>query len=88
VKLASKTKPPDELRSNIQQVLRWGFTPCTPTGITAIEYMQGPTYWVGKSFQGVGEIVSFHEGVYAMRHPQRSFYHFDLMAAIGKTRGS
>ena len=88
VELASKTKPPDELRSNIQQVLRWGFTPCTPTGITAIEYMQGPTYWVGKTFQGVGEIASFHEGVYAMRHPQRSLYHFDLMAAIGKTRGS
>ena len=86
VKLVSSAKPPDSLKSNLQQILRWGFSPTPPPGVSVRDYMQGPGFWVGQSIQRVGKIQSFNEGVYIVGNANKELYHYELMEAISKAR--
>ena len=93
VNLVSSEPPPPSLESNPQQILRWGFKPNPPPGVSPDEYMKRPDHWVGQSFPDLGTVQSFSEGVYtvAEQHNQRSqicFYHYELMAEISKSRCS
>jgi hypothetical protein len=57
VELASNEPPPDSLKSNVQQVLRWGFSRTPPANVTAGDYMKGPSFWVGKSVPRLGKFT-------------------------------
>ena len=60
VNLVTREKPPQQLgeSKNIQQVLRWGFTPKPPPKVSAVDYMKGPDFWVGKTLAHLGKIQS------------------------------
>jgi hypothetical protein len=53
------------MKSNVQQILRWGFRPNPPAQVSAEEHMKGPGYWVGKSFGLVLRVLFFDEGIYS-----------------------
>lgn len=82
-------RPPDALKGNVQQLLRWGFEPTPPFGISRLDYMQGPEFWVGQTVRGLGKILRFRDSVYEVRGPGRrvkSLFHYELMAAVSKAR--
>ena len=89
VELVSKDPPPDSLKSNAQQVLRWGFKRTPTANVTAEDYMKGPSFWVGKSVQRLGKIHSFDGGVYLVKSRGKDdleLFHYELMDAVGKAR--
>ena len=86
VQLVSSEKPPDSLKSNLQQMLRWGFSPTPPPGVSVGDYMRGPNFWVGQSIQRVGKTHSFNGGVYLVGNAKKGLYHYELMEAISKAR--
>ena len=90
VDLISREKPPAALKLNPQQLLRWGFKPRPPPGISAAEYMLPPDHWVSTTVRGLGRIASFDEGIYTVsnRGKESSFYHFELMKEISKSRSA
>jgi hypothetical protein len=49
VKLLSSTIPPDSIKGNLQQILRWGFEPAPPQHVSARDFMKGPEFWVSKT---------------------------------------
>ena len=72
-------------------MLRWGFQPKPPFGISSLDYMKGPEFWVGQTIAGLGKIVRFHESAYEVRGPGRrlqSLFHYELMAAVSVARQS
>jgi len=73
----------DEDASSCQQVLRWGFNPTLPTGISQEDYVKLPDHWVGRTFP-CGKILKFEDGVFSVRKSRKvsSFFHFELMQAI------
>ena len=89
VQLATTEPPPTIMKSNVQQVLRWGFKPSPPAHVSATDYMKGPDFWVGKSFPTLGKIESFDEGVYSVRGRRDAveLYHYELMEAVSKACG-
>lgn len=90
VDLVSATPPPDSMKSNVQQVLRWGFEPKPPEGISAVDYMKGPTFWVGQTVRGLGKIYCFVDSVYEVRFRavKTEFFHYELMDAVSMARQS
>ena len=88
VDLVSTQAPPPSTISNPQQILRWGFQPQPPPGLTAAEYMHGPSFWVGKHFPRLGTVSAFEDGIYTVDAPggPSSLYHFELMTAVAKSR--
>ena len=90
VKLLSRAAPPETLRSNVQQLLRWGFRPRPPRHVSATDYMRGPTFWVGQTFPRLGLVESFNEGVYVVkqRNVERQLWHYQLMKAISDARSA
>jgi hypothetical protein len=91
VTLTTVAPLPKELQTeNLQQVLRWGFKPSPPEGMSAVEYMKGPEHWKGKRIPGFGRIEDFSEGDYSVKllHGNEIvfYFHYQLMAAIAKSR--
>ena len=94
VNLATEAPLPREHKNeNLQQILRWGFTPTPPISITVEEHSKGPDHWKGQHIQGFGTIESFAKGDYL--HGVRlqtapteitCFFHCQLMAAIAESR--
>ena len=90
VRLQSKNRPPDQIKTNVQQILRFGFTPTPPPSVSAVDYMKGPTFWVGKTIPRLGKISEFDEGIYTVvkSRTAKTFYHYELMSAVSKARTS
>jgi hypothetical protein len=88
VNLRSQERPPDSLKSNPQQILRWGFTPQPPPSITAEEYHLPPSYWLEQSFPDLGKVIGFDGGVYKLKlgNKTSSLYHYELMARVSESR--
>ena len=78
---------PDSMITNAQQLLRWGFKPEVPRGMTPETFMLPHTHWVSQSIVGFGKIVSFDSGVYLVRqHGKDSeFTHYELMNKVAWT---
>jgi hypothetical protein len=87
VQLSTEETPPDSIKSNVQQILRWGFTPVPPPNVSAVDYMKGPDFWVGQTIRNVGKIHGFDEGIYKVgRGGTKELYHYELMDAISTAR--
>jgi hypothetical protein len=73
----------DEDDSSCQQVLRWGFNPTLPAGISREDYVKLPDHWVGRT-GSCGKILKFEDGVYSVRKNRKvsSLYHYQLMQAM------
>ena len=86
----SNNKSPTQLGAykNLQQVLRWGFTPRPPPHVSAGDYMKGPEFWLGKSFARLGKVHSFDSGIYVVKRGGKStdLFHYELMMAISSAR--
>jgi hypothetical protein len=85
--LISPPPVPANMRSNPQQVLRWGWKAKPPAGVSVSEYEKGPDFWVNKSFT-MGTIASFDEGMYTVQETRTSFEcsHEELMKWVGTAR--
>jgi hypothetical protein len=91
VALCTTERPPEILKGNLQQLLRWGFKPIPPIGISSLDYMKGPEFWVGQTVEGLGKIVRFHESVFEVHKSGRrlqTLYHYELMSAVSIARRS
>jgi len=88
VNVRSQERPPDSLKNNPQQILRWGFTPQPPPRITAEEYQLPPTYWLQQPFPSLGKVMEFGGGVYKLKLGRKtsSMYHYELMARVSDSR--
>ena len=71
----------DEDSSSCQQVLRWGFNPELPAGVSQEDYIRPPSYWVGRVTNRVGKVVSFDDGVYTVAN-DKQFFHWELMQSM------
>ena len=69
-------------------ILRWGFRKTPPKGVSATEYVKGPTFWVNKVIRNLGKIVAFdiETGLYQVEDPPAEYLHWTLMDAIAKAR--
>ena len=70
-------------------MLRWGFKPNPPSNISAVDYMKGPSFWVGKVVRGLGKIAKFDDGVYVVHYrgaKTEEFFHYELMDAVSFAR--
>jgi hypothetical protein len=87
VKLVVAEPPPAAIGFNVQQVLRWGFSPSPPANVSASDYMKGPTFWVGKEIGNV-KVEAFDEGIYDVYLAGKlgALYHYELMDAVSKAR--
>ena len=97
VKLESLETPPAAMKSNVKQVLRWGFRPSPPPQVSVEECMKGPDYWVGKSFGLALRVLSFDEGIYptatagvftTVPGGKEELQHYELMEAASRARSS
>ena len=75
---------PAGVRQNCQQILRHGFKPRPPQGVSVQEYMARPQSWVGTRVRGVGIVKNFEDGVYTVG--AREFHHWDFMEALASGR--
>ena len=71
----------DEDDASCQQVLRWGFNPTLPLGVSQEDYARPPGHWVGQVTNRVGKVVSFDSGVYKVANG-RTFFHWELMQSM------
>jgi len=73
----------DDESAKSQQVLRWGFNPKMPHGMTRDDYVRPPAHWVGRTF-AVGKVVKFEDGVYfvSKKRSTSRFFHWELMESI------
>ena len=71
----------DEDSSSCQQVLRWGFNPELPLGVSQEDYIRPPAHWVGRVTNRVGKVVSFDDGVYTVASG-KTFFHWELMQSM------
>ena len=87
VQLATTEPPPTTIKSNVQQILRWGFQTTPPLHVSATDYMKGPTFWVGKEIGSV-KVEKFDEGIYdvTVAGKLETLYHYELMEAVSKAR--
>ena len=90
VDLVTDQRPPASMRSNPQQILRWGFRPQPPPGLSAEEYMRPPSHWISKSFPRFGRVLRFSDGLYTVQRGRQNeeFYHYELMSEISRSRQS
>ena len=85
VDLMTLTPRPDSISLHGQQLLRWGWTPTPPLLVTAEEYDEPFTFWVGKSIPRLGRISKFDNGKYTMK--QKQVTHGELMGLLSTARG-
>jgi len=81
--LEETTAVPEAYHKNPQQILRWGWKPKPPGGISVRDYERGPSFWVGKTFNGA-KISSFAGGYYVVPKisGKHGFTHEELMRWI------
>ena len=84
VTLLTAAVPPEAITMHGQQLLRWGWTPTPPSGVTAIEYDEPHGFWVGRSIPRLGRIAKFDDGKYFI--PRRQVTHMELMGLISAAR--
>jgi hypothetical protein len=75
---------PTSIRTNLQQVLRWGWTPQPPTDVTIAEYEKPPRFWIGKSIPAVGKGKVFDNGDYVV--DDLTLMHWEFIKLISKAR--
>ena len=85
VTLLPQNPLPDIIKMNGQQILRWGWDPTPPPGVTAVEYDAPFDVWVGKSIPRLGRISKFDDGKYFVA--RRQVTHGELMGLISSARG-
>ena len=86
--LGTWAKVPKQLEQNTQMILRWGFQPTPPPGVSATDYVKGPKFWIGKAIRNLGKIVAFdlETGLYQLEDPPSEYLHWTLMTAIAEAR--
>ncbi len=82
--LGTWTKVPKAICNNPQQVLRWGWTPQPPAGISVAEYEKPPSYWVGKTVSSRGKVTKFENGDYMI--DGLVLKHWEFMNLISESR--
>jgi hypothetical protein len=75
---------PNPIRKNPQQVLRWGWTPTPPEGISIAEYEKPPNHWVGKTIPSLGKVDAFDNGDYMVNGEQ--LHHWQFMQLLSDAR--
>jgi hypothetical protein len=75
---------PNSIRKNPQQVLRWGWTPTPPEGISIAEYEKPPKHWVGKTIPSLGKVESFDNGDYMING--QHLHHWQFMQLLSDAR--
>ena len=85
VDLLTQATCPEGISRNVQQLLRWGWTPSPPPDVSAEEYDEHFDYWVGRAIPRVGRIIKFIDGKYWVAKQQVT--HGQLMGMISKARG-
>jgi hypothetical protein len=85
IDLMTMTPRPDSISLHGQQLLRWGWTPTPPLLVTAEEYDEPFTFWVGKSIPRLGRISKFDNGKYTIK--QKQVTHGELMGLLSTARG-
>ena len=75
---------PNPIRKNPQQVLRWGWTPTPPEGISIAEYEKPPKHWVGKTIPSLGKVESFDNGDYMING--QHLHHWQFMQLLSDAR--
>jgi integrase len=85
IDLMTMTPRPDSIALHGQQLLRWGWTPTPPLLVTAEEYDEPFTFWVGKSIPRLGRISKFDNGKYTIK--QKQVTHGELMGLLSTARG-
>ena len=74
---------PAKCRSNCQQILRHGFEPRPPSGVSVAEYEAHPTSWVGVSIDGT-KVSRFDDGSYWLGSKELS--HWEFMERLSRSR--
>jgi hypothetical protein len=82
--LGTWAKVPKAICNNPQQVLRWGWTPQPPAGISIAEYEKPPSYWVGKTVPSRGKVTRFENGDYMI--DGLALKHWEFMNLISESR--
>ena len=82
--LGTWAKVPKSVSNNPQQVLRWGWTPQPPAGISVAEYEKPPAYWVGKTIPNLGKVTTFENGDYMVN--DLALKHWEFMNLVSETR--
>ena len=82
--LGTWARVPKSISNNPQQVLRWGWTPQPPAGISIAEYERPPSYWVGKTFPDLGKVTAFDNGDYMVNDV--ALKHWEFMNLVSETR--
>ena len=78
--LGTWAKVPKSICNNPQQVLRWGWSPQPPAGISVAEYEKPPSYWVGKTIPSLGKITKFENGDYMVN--DLNLKHWEFMGLV------
>ena len=84
--LGTWAKVPKTICNNPQQVLRWGWTPQPPAGISITEYEKPPSYWVGKTIPSLGKVAKFENGDYMVN--DLALKHWEFMSLVSETRST
>jgi len=84
--LGTWAKVPKTICNNPQQVLRWGWTPQPPAGISITEYEKPPSFWVGKTIPSLGKVTKFQDGDYMVN--DLNLKHWEFMSLVSETRSS
>ena len=94
VNLLPMPPPPVALKSNLQQLLRYGFEPSPPPEITVEEYMEPPNQWVHRRFVNLSmksdflKVESFDDGIYNVdvAGQMKELYHYEWMQILSEFR--
>jgi hypothetical protein len=82
--LSTWPEVPNSIRKNPQQVLRWGWTPTPPEGISIAEYKKPPHHWVGKTIPSLGKVDAFNNGDYIINGEH--LHHWQFMQLLSDAR--
>jgi hypothetical protein len=94
VNLLPMPPPPVALKTNLQQLLRYGFEPKPPPEVTAEEYMEPPQSWVNRRMVNLSLtsdflfVKSFDEGIYEVdvAGHLKELYHYEWMQVLSEFR--
>jgi hypothetical protein len=86
VELATDEPCPTSMAMHGQQLLRWGWSPTPPLGLTVDEYDEAAPDLVGRSIPRLGRIATFDDGKYTVA--KRHVTHGELMRLISTARAN
>ncbi len=82
--LGTWAKVPTAIINNPQQVLRWGWTPQAPAGVSVAEYEKPPSHWVGKTIPNLSKVTVFENGDYMVN--DLALKNWEFMNLVSGTR--